>query len=175
MTGSGSVGRVAPRELVRLTPEQLAKAALAGGATIKDNGGLPCVTAPKGGVVTVKLPHAVASGGLFTSVEYHSATPASMQPVVIDGGELHFNWSPVTLAAGREARVIRLRHDRVDALALVFAQGVDDLCLDGLAVLDVALLEPVPAGGDPSGVRCPLLDGSGQITSELVRCDGRWR
>ena len=175
VTGSGGVGRVAPRELVRLTPEQLAKADLSGGATIAVEVGRPCVSAPKGGVLTVKLPRPVESSGLFTSVEYQSRTSASMQPVVIDGGELHFNWSPVTLAAGREARVIRLRHDRVDRLALVFAQGVDDLCLDGLAILDVALLEPVPVGSDPSDVRCPLLDGSGQITSELVRCDGRWR
>ena len=149
VTASGSVGRVAPRELVRLTAAQLAKADVSGGAEIEVEDGQPCVTAPKGGVVTVKLPHPVESNGLFTSVEYDSATPASMQPVVRDGGQLHFNWSPVTLAAGHEARVIRLRHDRVDALALVFAQGAESLCLDGLAVLDVALLEPVNAGGDP--------------------------
>ncbi len=57
----------------------------------------------------------------------------------------------------------------------MFPDGVDDLCLDGLALLEVALLEPVPVAGAPSGVRCPVLDGSGHITEELARCDGRWR
>jgi hypothetical protein len=94
---------------------------------------------------------------------------------VADGGALSWNYAPVTLRAGRDARVVRLRHERADGLALVFPDGVDGLCLDGLAVLQVALLDPVPAAGAPSGVRCPILDGSGIVTEELARCDGRWR
>lgn len=175
VTASGRVGRVAPAELVRLTPAQLTKAAVWGGAEIEVVGGRPCVTAPKGGAVSVKLPESFGSAGLFASIEYDSATSASVLPVVSDGGELHYNWSPVSLPAGREARVTRIRNDRADQIVLVFTEGVDDLCLDGLALLEVALLEPLPVAGAPSGVRCPVLDGSGHITRRLVACDGRWR
>jgi hypothetical protein len=175
VTASGRVGRVAPRELVRLSPEQLAKAHLSGGATMSMTGGRPCVSAPKGGVVSLTLSHPVWSDGLFASIEYDSPTSVAVQPVVYDSGQLHFNFTPVSLAPGHEARVVRLRNARADGLALVLTEGADHLCLDGLAFLDVALLEPVPVPGAPSGVRCPVLDGSGHLTSELVRCDGRWR
>jgi hypothetical protein len=33
----------------------------------------------------------------------------------------------------------------------------------------------VPDPGSPSGMGCPVLDGSGHVTEELARCDGRWR
>ena len=175
VTSSGRVGRAAPVELVRLTPEQLARADVSDGVTTEVIDGRPCLTAPKDGSVSVRLPKPVEASGLFMSIEYDSAVPVPVLPVVTDGDALNFNWSPATLAAGREARVARLRHDRADGFALVFPDGVDDLCLDGLALLQVALLEPVPVAGAPSGVRCPVLDGSGHITEELARCDGRWR
>jgi hypothetical protein len=138
-------------------------------------GGRPCVTAPKGGALSIRLPEPVESSALFASVEYDSATPASVLLAVSDGGGLRYNWSPVSLAADGHARVVRIRHDRADGVALVFPDGVDDLCLDGVALLEVALLEPVPFAGDPSGVRCPVLDGSGHLTRRLVSCGGRWR
>jgi hypothetical protein len=175
VTSTGRVGRVAPVELVRLTPQQLATADVSGGAAIAVTDGRACLTAPDGGAVSLRLTKPVEANGLFMSIEYQSTTPASVLPVVTDGGALNFNWSPATLAAGRDARVLRVRHDLADGVALVFPDGVDNLCLDGLALLEVALLEPVPVAGAPSGVRCPVLDGSGHITQTLVRCDGRWR
>jgi hypothetical protein len=175
VTASGRVARVAPAELVRLTRAQLAKADLSGGATIDVIDGRPCVTAPAGGGIGVRLAAPVESGALFVSIEYDSARAASVLPVVSDGADLRFNWSPAILPAGDEARVARIRFDRVDALSLVFTEGVDGLCLEGVALLEVALLEPVPVPGAPSGVRCPVLDGSGHVTQRLVRCDGRWR
>jgi hypothetical protein len=175
VTSTGRVGRVAPVELVRLTPQQLATADVSGGAAIAVTDGRACLTAPDGGAVSLRLTKPVEANGLFMSIEYQSTTPASVLPVVTDGGALNFNWSPATLAAGRDARVVRVRHDLADGVALVFPDGVDNLCLDGLALLEVALLEPVPVAGAPSGVRCPVLDGSGHITQTLVRCDGRWR
>jgi hypothetical protein len=175
VTASGRVGRVAPVELARLTPGQLAKADLSGGATLAMAGGRPCVTSSAGGGVSVRLSEPVESGGLFVSIEYRSDEAVPVLPVVADGTELAFNWSPVVLAAGRDVRVTRLRHDRAEGISLVFPEGVDGLCLDGLALLEVALIEPVPDPGSPSGMGCPVLDGSGHVTEELARCDGRWR
>jgi len=175
VTASGRVGRAAPSELVRLTPRQLMKADVSPGTTLDVVGGRPCVTAPDGGGVSVTLPEPVDANGLFLSLEYDSPATVSVLPVIADDGQLNFNWAPFTVAAGQDARVARLRFDRVDGLSLVFPDGADDFCLDGLALLEVALLEPVPLPGLPSGVGCPLLDGSGHITEELVRCDGRWR
>jgi hypothetical protein len=172
---SGRVARVAPVEMVRLSPQELAAANPSGGAAIDVVDGRPCLTAPAGGGLSMLLPRPVEANGLFMSVEYDTAEPTSVVPVVTDGTSLNFNWAPAALAAGRDARVVRLRHDRADGFALVFPDGVDDLCLDGLALLKVALLEPVPAAGAPSGVRCPVLDGSATVTEELARCDGRWR
>jgi hypothetical protein len=175
ITPSGRVVRVAPVELARLTPEQLAQAQLVGGAEVAVADGRACVTAPRGAAIIVGLPEPVESSGLFLSLEYDAPAAASVLPGVADTGENHYNWFPVQLPAGRDARVTRLRHDRADGLALVFPDGADDLCLDGLAVLEVALLDPVPVADAPSGVRCPVLDGSGQVTDQLARCDGRWR
>ena len=175
VTSTGRVGRVAPVELARLTPAQLADADVSEGGSIDVVDGRPCVTTPAGGAMSVRLPAPVEGDALFLSLEYRSARPVSVLPTVADGDQLHFNWSPAELAAGQATRVTRLRHDRVDGVALVFPDGVDDLCLDGLAVLEVALLDPVPVVGAPSGVRCPVLDGSGHVTDELARCDGRWR
>ena len=56
VTSSGRVGRVAPVELVRLTPEQLARADVSDGVTTEVIDGRPCLTAPKHGSVSMRLP-----------------------------------------------------------------------------------------------------------------------
>ena len=175
ITPSGQVMRVAPVELARVSPEQLAAGQLVGGAEVQPAHGQTCVTGPKNSAIIVRLPKPVESSALFLSIEYASPTDASAIPVVGDNGENHYNWFPVDLPSGEGTRVVRLRHDRADGIALVFPEGVDDLCLGSLTLLEVALLDPVPAAGAPSGVRCPVLDGSAHATSKLARCDGQWR